>query len=86
MVGEKIVVDKEECVRVTLLLKKRYVEFLMEYGGWIGYKEQTEFLEKIIGDSIKSTIYSILDEASVIAPLKIHEFKRKYKLTEEEPY
>jgi len=77
---EVVIIEGEECVRVSLLLKKKYIDFLKEYGEWIGFTEQNEFLRETIECAIESTIHSMIDEASVIAPLKMQEFEKKYGL------
>ena len=75
-------IEGEEFVRVSIPMPKKFVEFIKEYGEWIGCEknELDDFLGEFIVDSVEVSIYGRLDEINAVAPRKVQYFRRKFKL------
>lgn len=79
---QTVIIEGEEFVRVSIPLPKRFVEFLREYGEWVGYDKDRldEFIGEAIAESVEAYVYGRLDEMKHVAPLKVEQFKRKFNL------
>ena len=78
---QTIKVESEEFIRVSIPMLKRILEFLREFGEWIGFDGNTdEFVGEFIIEAVESNIYGALDRMREVAPLKVEYFKKKFKL------
>ncbi|AIY89913.1 hypothetical protein [Geoglobus acetivorans] len=79
---QTVIIEGEEFVRVSIPLPKRFVEFLREYGKWVGYEEDEtdKFIGEAITESIESYIQSKLDDMLLLAPVKVQKFRKKFNL------
>ncbi len=79
---QTIKIEGEELIRVSIPMPKKILEFLREYGEWIGYpsEEMNDFMRDYIIDAVETLILGDLDNAKQIAPLKVEYFKKKFKL------
>jgi len=78
---QTIKVESEEFIRVSIPMPKRILEFLREYGEWIGFDGNTdEFVGEFIIESVEASIYGALDRMREVAPLKVEYFQRRYGL------
>ena len=77
---QNVVIEKEEWVNITLSMPKRFIEFLKEYGEWVGYDDPIEFVGEETRIAIETRIYNLLDDANPVAPWKVSYFKKKYGL------
>ena len=74
-------IESEEIVRVSIPMPKRIVEFLREYGEWVGFDGNIdEFVGEFIVEAVEASIYGALDRMREVAPLKVEYFRRKYKV------
>ena len=79
--GPTIKIEGEEFIKVSISMPKRILEFLREYGEWIGFDGNTdEFVGEFIIESVEASIYGALDRMREVAPLKVEYFKKKFKL------
>jgi hypothetical protein len=73
-------IEGEEFVRVSIPMPKRFVEFIKEFGEWIGIdkNELDEYLGEYIIESVKASIWGDLDNVKAVAPLKYEYFCQKF--------
>jgi len=79
---QTVIIEGEEFVRVSIPLPKRFVEFLREYGEWVGYEKERldNFIGEVITESVESYIYGRLDDMIHMAPLRAQKFRKKFNL------